>query len=322
MLRIHFTPEDFARIRVVTNPDPFWEIVCSLHRLQTSQGRWAYADWFRGAWGPVSATPLGRAVRRLLVPLVPRAAYFPDFLTPYEAMAGMKAGAAAILDTPASRIDHELRLLDGVSGTTAWARGLVAHERRRELLGLLCAYHEAVIAPYQDHMAAGIAGERAVRGRQALDSGVHGLLAALTTTARWRPPVLELDYVVDRDLRLDGRGLCLVPSYFCWRTPIALAEDSLPPVLVYPLHDTRRPEPDCPSDASLCALLGRTRAAALQALALGATTSELARRLGVSPATAAHHTGVLRDAGLITTRRSLNTVLHTLTPVGAALLRR
>ena len=52
------------------------------------------------------------------------------------------------------------------------------------------------------------------------------------------------------------------------------------------------------------------------------TTSELARFLGVSPATATHHTTVLRDAGLSTSRRLQNTVLHTLTPLGAAMLRR
>jgi DNA-binding transcriptional ArsR family regulator len=41
----------------------------------------------------------------------------------------------------------------------------------------------------------------------------------------------------------------------------------------------------------------------------------------VTPTTASHHTNVLRDAGLITSHRHANTVLHTLTPLGAALLR-
>jgi DNA-binding transcriptional ArsR family regulator len=124
-----------------------------------------------------------------------------------------------------------------------------------------------------------------------------------------------------RDLRLGGRGLRLVPSYFCWRSPVSLVDEEMPPVLIYPLQRSRPAAPARPADASLAALLGRTRAAALRSLALAATTSELARFLGVSPATATHHTTVLRDAGLITSLRSQNTVLHTLTPLGAAMLR-
>jgi len=72
--------------------------------------------------------------------------------------------------------------------------------------------------------------------------------------------------------------------------------------------------------ASLAALLGRTRAKAIRAIAAGCTTTELAWALGVAPATASEHATVLRNARLISTRRHRNAVLHTLTPLGAALL--
>lgn len=72
--------------------------------------------------------------------------------------------------------------------------------------------------------------------------------------------------------------------------------------------------------ADLAALLGRTRAKALRAVAAGCTTTELARALGVAPPTASEHATVLRTARLISTRRHRNAVLHTLTPLGAALL--
>jgi DNA-binding transcriptional ArsR family regulator len=55
-------------------------------------------------------------------------------------------------------------------------------------------------------------------------------------------------------------------------------------------------------------------------LADGCTTTGLARRLGVSPSTASHHAGVLRDARLIQTTREGNTVHHRLTDLGATLL--
>ncbi|MGW3411355.1 ArsR/SmtB family transcription factor [Streptomyces sp. NPDC000888] len=321
MLRIHFEPEDFARIRLARDPDPLWEIVCSLHRLQTSQGRWAYADWYRAARDTLVGTPLGDAVRRLLVPLVPRARYFPDFLTPQESADGLDPGLTAIVDTPPIRVAREVDMLIQVNGAPSWAPTLTERANREELVKVLRAYHKAVIAPHHDRIGARIVGERALRARETLDTGIDGLLNGLTPTMRWQPPVLRVDYVEDRDLHLGGRGLRLVPSYFCWRTPIALADNSLQPVLIYPLHRSRLPTPAPPSEASLGALLGKTRATALRTLAEGATTSELARLLGVSPATATHHTTVLRDAGLIISQRSNNTVLHTITPLGAAMLR-
>ena len=320
MLRIHFTPEDLARVRGASRPDPLWEIALSLHRLQTPLGRWAFAEWNRGTRATLAGTRLGTAVRRLLMPVLPRARYFPDFLTPDDSADGLERGLAAIVDTPPDRVSHEVRLLAKFSGAPDWAPGLADRAAREELVRVLRAYHDAVIAPHHDRMCESLAGERVLLARAGLDAGVGGLLAGLSPAMRWRPPVLHVDYVEDRDLRLDGRGLRLIPSYFCWQLPISLADDTRQPVLVYPVHGTRLPDLACP-EASLSALLGRTRAAALRTLVLGATTSELARSLGVSPATATHHTTVLRDAGLIASRRAQNTVLHTLTPLGAAMLR-
>ncbi|WP_078655597.1 ArsR/SmtB family transcription factor [Streptomyces fulvoviolaceus] len=321
MLRIHFTAEDLARIRVASTPDPLWEITFSLHRLQTSQGRWAYADWHRSTRATLTGTRLGAAVRRVLIPVLPRARYWPDFLSPDESADGLERGLAAILDTPPTRVAQEVGLLARSSGAPDWALRLTERGSREELVRVLRAYHEAVVAPHHDRMCESLAGERVLLSRATLDGGVGGLLTGLSPAMRWCPPVLHVDYVEDRDLNLGGRGLRLVPSYFCWQSPVSLADDTLRPVLVYPVHGSRLPAPACP-EASLSALLGRTRAAALRTLALGATTSELARFLGVSPATATHHTTVLRDAGLITSRRAQNTMLHALTPLGAAMLRR
>jgi DNA-binding transcriptional ArsR family regulator len=75
--------------------------------------------------------------------------------------------------------------------------------------------------------------------------------------------------------------------------------------------------------SSLDALLGRTRAAVLDAVAAGpCTTSELARRAGVSVPSASEHAAVLRDADLIDTRRVGKAVRHAVTTLGASLLDR
>ncbi|MEC3996993.1 helix-turn-helix domain-containing protein [Actinacidiphila sp. DG2A-62] len=77
--------------------------------------------------------------------------------------------------------------------------------------------------------------------------------------------------------------------------------------------------PGC--DRRLTALLGRTRARVLVALGNCGTTGELAVRLDVSAPTASAHVTALRDAGLVLSHRTDGRVLHTLTPLGAALLR-
>jgi DNA-binding transcriptional ArsR family regulator len=144
---------------------------------------------------------------------------------------------------------------------------------------------------------------------------------------RWEPPVLLTPYPKERDLHLDGRGLLLVPSFFCWRMPITLVDPSLPPVLVYPVeHDLRwlEREPDHAGDTGdrrLAALLGSTRAAVLDVIGRGpATTSEIARRVRISAPSASEHASVLRGAGLIRTSRAGNTALHSISQAGVVLL--
>ncbi|MER6186192.1 helix-turn-helix domain-containing protein [Streptomyces sp. NPDC001652] len=96
--------------------------------------------------------------------------------------------------------------------------------------------------------------------------------------------------------------------------PRPATRTALPP----PPHARRPPGRRRPPTAT--ALLGITRTGILRAAATGATTTEAARHAGVTPTTASHHTTVLRDAGLITSHRHANTMLHALTPLGASLL--
>lgn len=69
-------------------------------------------------------------------------------------------------------------------------------------------------------------------------------------------------------------------------------------------------------------MLGRTRLNALLALTAEHTTSELARHLRVSNATASAHATALRGAGLITTARAGRAVLHRRTALGDLLVQR
>ncbi|SCF34380.1 Helix-turn-helix domain-containing protein [Micromonospora matsumotoense] len=331
MLTIHFSQEDILRTRVAPAADPVWELVLSLHLLQGRTRDPLMAGWRRGV-----AAGLRRETAadqfRLLFALNPPRGYFPDFLTPYQSLDGFEAGLDAVRSTPTGLLRRDLNVLAGTnllpSSAAALARG--EPEVLRHLTESMTQYRSVAIDPYWGRIRAAVEADRAVRARALLDGGAEGLLASLRPGMRWESGVLQvLDYPNRRELHLDGRGLLLVPSFFCARTPVALLDPALPPVLVYPADrlggldpppgEGGRPAGDGGREA-LAALLGRTRAAVLQVSDDGATTGEVARRLHISAAAASQHTTVLRNAGLLVSRRDRNTVLHTLTPLGRAML--
>jgi len=320
-IRLHFTTEDLVRLRIAKGPDPMWEIVLSANLLANTQGRAIFDPWRARSRNRLSSVPKPQV--RLIRYLAPGAGDFPDFLTPPRAAPDLTAGIEAVLTTPARRLRRDLSVL---TTAPAWARPL-ADADRTALAGLgnaLRGYHEAVIAPFWPRIQALVDADRAVRARALLDHGVDGLLNSLRPTLRWSPPVLEADYPVDRDLHLAGRGLLLVPSIFCWRTPVTFINADLPPVLVYPVAQQPAWWTDPGGQAgrtALAALLGPTRAAALLVIEDGCPTGELARRIGVTPPTASQHATVLREANLIVSTRRNNTVIHTLTPLGTTLLK-
>jgi DNA-binding transcriptional ArsR family regulator len=320
MLRVIFTEEDLSRVRLAPTPDPLWEIANSLDRLQTRRGRWAYAPWYRSTRATLTADPvLRRMVGSMLLPLFPRAAYFPDFLTPSAGVDGLDAGIEAILTTPRDRVTTELKTLALVHQAPPWAARLADGSLGTDLALALRAYHQQLIEPYQDSMQPALDADHARRSRALARGGTQRLLGSFHPLMRWRPPVLEVKYPYTKTLRLEGRGLLLTPSYFCWEFPVTLADSDLAPVLTYPVLPELTPTPTKPHTA---ALLGTTRAAVLRATATGLTAGEIAARVGIGAPTTSHHLGVLRDNGLITTHRQAKTVLHVLTPLGAALLRR
>ncbi|MCX2179732.1 winged helix-turn-helix domain-containing protein [Streptomyces sp. SKN60] len=320
MLRIHFTGNDLAGVRMAAQPDVLWETILSFHRLRDRRGSVVYGEWRSEA-----RIRLGGETR-LLGALVPSRGYFPDFLTPPQGILGLDEGLDAIRATPPGRLHTELALIGAArSGHPAVPNALRAladggSGPLGRLLGALRAYHRAAVEPYWSHIQARVEADRARRGRALLDGGADELLASLPPMLRWRSPVLEADYPVDRDVHLDGRGLLLQPSYFCRGTPVVLRDPELPPVLVYPVTHCEAPNVRTPGLPSLAKLVGHTRSEVLNAIGDGGTTSELARRAGVSLASASQHAGVLREAGLVATLRHGNAVLHTLTPLGAALL--
>ncbi|MER6949623.1 metalloregulator ArsR/SmtB family transcription factor [Nonomuraea sp. NPDC000554] len=325
-LRIHFTGADLARTRISPEPDAMWEVMLSLHRLRRSEQTLVFGEWKRNALGRVPA------LARLLTPLAPSKGYAVDFLTPRTGSGSMEAGVESLRRTPRDRLRADLaelarrhpgRRLPG------WTADLAAGSAQavQAVAGAVSAYFAACLSPYWSRIRGQVGQDRTRRSRVLSEGGWESVFATLHPSARWSFPTLELAYPAEHDLHLQGRGLVLVPSFFCRKAPVTLLDEELPPVLVYPIeHDPawahgESPGGDAGRRPTLAGLLGPTRTRVLEVVALGdCTTSELARRLGLPPSTVSRQVTVLRDAELVTSQRYGKAVLHAVTALGVALL--
>lgn len=204
VLRIHMSGVDLSQVRMATRPDALWETALSFHRLRDRRGSAVFGKW------RTETRPRLNGEVRLLSAVIPPRGYFPDFLTPSQESGepyGIDAGMQALRETPPGRVRAELALL-GAERRDACRSPDARAEPLGRLVDALRSYHRAAIEPYWPHIRASVEADRAVRGRALLDGGAHELLASLPPMIRWRAPVLEADYPVDREIRLDGRGCC------------------------------------------------------------------------------------------------------------------
>ncbi|MFD7959566.1 helix-turn-helix domain-containing protein [Streptomyces zaomyceticus] len=327
MLHIRFTAEDMSRVRFAPRPSPVPELHAALLMLGAPHEGLLFGRW-RGRLLrtlPGAAEPLGE--------LVPGGTA-PRFL---DVLGGTREeGFALIRAARPGFVRSELeRVYAGQGPVPLWVRAL--HSGDAAAWGTLDraqrAAYETVLAPVwplvQDL-------HRAEFTRYALTAAEQGLAAALAAVApgsrlrdgvwEWpaSPTAREIGAAGEvgeaREVRLDGRGLVLLPT-FHWRGG-ALVQDlpDRPVVLAYPAGGGLPPAPEPrgarSEDGGLAAALGRTRAAVLRALAEPRTTTDLARRTGIGNATASAHAAALRAAGLITTTRTGRSVHHEQTPLG------
>lgn len=329
MLRVDFSGEELARLRLAEGADPLWEAALSLHLLQNRQAELVFGPWRREVRGAVERAGLTAAVRALMQ-LCPPAVYFPDFLTPGRGEPDLDAGVDRVLATPRRRVVAELtRLYARASGPVPRGVRRLADgdpQAVRWLGTALRRYHAVAVAPYAPAIRAQVAADRFERGEAALAGGAEGLLHSFGALPEWECAgrTLRAPYPVDRELRLGGRTLTLVPGFFCVRAPLALVDDEPPPVLVHPLAPPPgwlarfRQTDDAPPP--LAQLIGTSRAQLLQSLDGPMTTTGLAAALRLAPSTASRHASVLREAGLLASRRDGTRVMHRRTALGEALL--
>ena len=162
-------------------------------------------------------------------------------------------------------------------------------------------------------------GELIRRGRLVADRGLRTALTATIPGSRWSGDCLEIDTPQERTVSLGGRGVVLTPVVFWTGPPLVGELGDQPVVLAYPAPAELTFRVGSESD-TLAAILGSTRAAALPLLADEHTTGDIARTLGISPASASEHASALRAARLVDSRRDGKAVVHHATGLGGDLL--
>ncbi|MEU7036599.1 helix-turn-helix domain-containing protein [Streptomyces sp. NPDC046237] len=318
-MRVRFTAEDFARVRFAARPAPLAELNAAFMMLLVGGGELLHGRWRRRVLGslPDAVAPLAD-----LVPAgdPPR---FLDVLgeTPAEGLDLVEAA-------PAGLVRSELERVYAGRRAPRWIRELHTGEQgaRRVLRRAQQAAFETVAAPVwplvQDL-------HRAEFTRHAVTVAEHGLgasLQALVPGTRLRDGVWEWaapgSAAAEREIRLAGRGLVLLPTFHWTGRPLVQDLPDRPVVVTYAAGPGLPLTPDLApgTEESLAAVLGRTRLDLLRALTTPHTTTSLARRLGISNATASSHASALRGAGLVTTTRAGRAVEHRRTALGDLLI--
>ncbi|AZS72387.1 hypothetical protein DDE74_16705 [Streptomyces lydicus] len=305
MQHIILCADDLARIRIAYPIGRQVEAIFAVDALRDTKSEF-FRDWRRGVNARISHSGQRlNGVRRL---------------------ARVRGGSREILSAWLGGADTSDTAHSGILGV-----------QQSQLLAAVDDMCQVAVQPHWSRIYTHLASAQDFRRDIMCGDGIEVLLNSLGPGIRWTAPVLEIDSESTAHLEPNGRGLLLSPSLFLQDagavvpSPPGTAGGS--PVLIFPDRPsdqcgllsgeglssvpvaTRRPQ------ESLAGLVGRTRAAVLHALRDGCSNGNLAEKLGVSPAAVSQHTATLRNAGLISTRRSGSQVVHTVTALGRRLLR-
>jgi DNA-binding transcriptional ArsR family regulator len=298
--------------------------------LLANPGRHAInLPWWRWASAQLAAEPIQLP---LLWPLlIHDRSSWPEFLAPAPSSRwpDIDTELERMRRTDHRRVRRSLHRVFGSSSPDA-ARDLA----RRPSAGLsqladeLRLVYDRVVAPHWARMRAVLDADVAYRARVLTEGGAERLFAGLHAKLHWADGVLTVDQFTgtphdsDRRVALGPGGLVLLPTILGWPYVSVKMSTSTQTALRYPARGVGAlwSAPLQSAPRQLTRLLGASRARLLSALRSPATTTDLARTLGVTPSAVSQHLSVLRDSGLVARERVGREVLYLATDQGLALL--
>ncbi|MCG5215710.1 DUF5937 family protein [Streptosporangium soli] len=324
-LRMRLGVEDVLRCRFAVSP------LCQTHEALRMLRRPERHGYHRAWLRRMQAAVAGLDLARMWLFMPPRGGYTPDFLgAPPEVpsasfadeLARMRSTDPAMAHTEMAR---SLACTPGATESPEGRRALADPARAvRELADLTERAWHALLAPHWSGVRALLEADIAYRSGRLAAGGWEALFADLHPDLAWTDHTLvhhtPHDYPAAQ--QADGRGVLMVPSVFVWPDVVSGFAAPWQPTVIYPARGvgTLWQDPAAGVTSALVRLVGRTRAAILADLDGPASTTALAARHSMAPSSVSAHLSVLRDAGLLTSRRHGHQVLYERLPLAVALL--
>ncbi|MFI6977484.1 DUF5937 family protein [Embleya sp. NPDC050154] len=318
MIEIEFTPEDVARTRFVVSP--LWEVIASVRMLKGADEQGIHRAWTDQVRGRLAAAKVDLTPLTDLIPVPTRA--LAGFLCPPPTtpLTSLEVELATLRATP-------LDLLRTTSDVVPERIAALRADPERELARLaetIQAYWELALAPYWPRILTFLEGDILFRARRLVEGGARSLFNDLDPQVTWDAGTLQVRNRFACGRRtLDGRGLLLVPSAFVWPRVFSVLDGRWQPTLRYPPRGigTLWSTPARPvTPDALAGVLGRSRATLVAELVTPASTTDLARRTGLTPGGVSQHLSALRAAGLVAAHRAGRVVLYARTQAAETLL--
>ncbi|BCY14726.1 DUF5937 family protein [Actinoplanes sp. L3-i22] len=310
MVAIALPPDAATRIRFAVSC--LWEVLASLRVLHGRGVPSVHRKW------ALEQRPGPDGLLARLIP--PAGGYAPDFLTPPPAglTADLDAELAVLRATGPSTVRAHLALLPGGTDLDLYrdpAAGLA------RLSDEIAAYWARAIAPDWPRMHALLDADVRRRAHHLATDGAAAVLNDLHERVAWRDGTLLVDqrHCTAPDVA-DGSGLVLIPSVFAWPSVLTVSSWGTPQV-AYPAAGVATLwEESSRLPGALDALVGAGRARILSELGSPLSTTELARRTGITAGGVSQHLRILRAAGLIATHREGRLLLNSRTRAAEVLL--
>jgi DNA-binding transcriptional ArsR family regulator len=323
LITLALSPEVLGRTRFSFSP--LTETTMSLRLLGRPRPTFALRPWLHEARDRLADVDL-----ELLLSVVPPGPYIPSFLVPPGPVAdpSLEDQLSALTHLSADDLREHLQELWGDRPMPRRVVQLLAEGPRAAsvLVEALWGYWDAAIRPFWPRMCAVLEDDVSYRMAGLVEGGYFALLKDLHPEITVVANQMRVNKPHFSDSVPEAQEMTLTPSVFAW--PDLVLEDGGDGRLglTYAARGIarvwERGRTSTTQEAEgLGALIGRTRAAILRSTTVPMSTTHIARELGQSMATVSEHLIILRDAGLVTSRRSGRSVLYRQTPLAEYIIR-